>query len=145
MAAIVSGPVRLSVPACSREPALASLRDAFAGDERAIEVGLSLQDPAIDRDALSGSQQDRHARLDLVQSEDRSASPSGRRTSAPRAARRARPLHGGSGSFPHHVIERASDQQEEQQRDRGVEIGMRPAVEPSRTGSGRTQAGRRWK
>ena len=42
------------------------LRNAFAGDERTIDVGLSLQDPAIDRDALSGRQQDSHARLDLA-------------------------------------------------------------------------------
>ena len=37
-------------------------------------------------------------------------------------------MHGGAGPFAHHVIERASDQQEEQQRDRGVEIGVRAAV-----------------
>ena len=42
------------------------LRNAFAGDERTIDIGLSLQDPAIDRDALSGRQQDSHARLDLA-------------------------------------------------------------------------------
>ena len=42
------------------------LRNAFAGDERTINVGLSLQDPAINGDALSGRQQDSHARLDLA-------------------------------------------------------------------------------
>ena len=44
------------------------LRDAFAGDERAIEVGLSLR-PGHRPEPLAGRQQDRHARLDLVHRE----------------------------------------------------------------------------
>ena len=113
VATIVSGPVRLSVPAWSEEPAPAGCGDAFAGDERTIEIGLSAQHPAIDRDALAGGQQDRHARLDLVQ---REIDPPAVRSHDERAARReaGKTLHGGAGPFPHHVIERAPDQQEEQ-------------------------------
>ena len=39
------------------------------------------------------------------------------------------PLDGRARPFAHHVIERAADQQEEQQRDRGVEIGMRTVMD----------------
>ena len=62
---------------------------------------------------------------------------------APRAARRARPLTASARSFAHQVIERAADQQEEQQRDRGIEIGVRPRDGACRRGSCRRPAARR--
>ena len=53
------------------------------------------------------------------------------RTQDERATRReaGKTFNGDSCPFPHHVIERASDQQEKQKSDRCVEIGMWPAVE----------------
>ena len=53
-----------------------------------------------------------------------SREPSVRSTMAPRGARLRQAAHGGARAVAHDMVERAPDQQEEQQRDGGVEIGM---------------------
>ena len=103
-------------------------RHAFAGDQRAVDLGSSLDDAPIDRHAIAGRQQHRHARPDLLHGQValRSVGLPHRR-----AARRepGQSLDGRARPLAHHVVERTADQQEEQQRGRGVEIGVRAVMD----------------
>ena len=102
--------------------------NAFAGDQRAVDLGPSLDDAPIDRHAIAGRQQHRHARPDVLHGQValRSVGLPHRR-----AARRkpGQSLDGRARPLAHHVVERAADQQEEQQRGRGVEIGVRAVMD----------------
>ena len=104
------------------------LREAFAGDQGAVELRASLDDARIHRHAFAGGQQDGHARLDLVHGKIAVRSV---RLQDERAAcgEPGETLDRRTSPFPHHVIERAADQQKEQQRNRGIEIGVRPVVD----------------
>ena len=102
--------------------------NAFAGDQRAVDLGPSLDDAPIDRHTIAGRQQHRHARPDVLHGQValRSVGLPHRR-----AARRkpGQSLDGRARPLAHHVVERAADQQEEQQRGRGVEIGVRAVMD----------------
>ncbi len=101
---------------------------AFARYQRDVEVRPPLDDPGIDRDTVARRQQEGHARPDCV---DGQIVPCAIGFDHPGAARRQRgqSLDRRARPLAHDMIERAADQQEEQQRDRGVEISMRSVMD----------------
>ena len=102
-------------------------RHALAGDQRNVELGIPLAHGRIDRHAFAGAERNDHAGLDLL---DRKIGLRAIRLHHERAARREpdQVADGLPGPFAHHVIQRAPDQQKEQQRDRGIEIGVRAVL-----------------
>ena len=109
------------------DAAVGGNRLAFAGHDRPVDAGAALDHGGVDGNAIAGGQQDRHARFDLV---DRQIGagvvrPHDQRPARgqPRQAPDRRPR-----AVAHHVIQNAPDQQKEQQRDRRVEIGMKPVL-----------------
>ncbi|ODT12516.1 MAG: hypothetical protein ABS57_21735 [Mesorhizobium sp. SCN 65-12] len=103
-------------------------RHAFACRHRTVEAGHALDDASINGHTLAGVERDRHPGLDLRDRQVVAASVvtldgcSARREPHQRAHRSSRAL-------AHHVVQCAADEQEEDQRRRGVEIGMRAIVQ----------------
>ena len=95
----------------------------FAGEERAVHVAHAVDHFAIggelvagcDGDRLSGAEVAGRHEAPLAVIADHRCALGGERYELG---------HGGAGAGPHQVIEIAAGEQEEQQRDRGVEIGV---------------------
>jgi hypothetical protein len=111
---------------CSRRrqrSGLNQLRSAFTVDHGKIHVRTARDHAAVHRDPVARRDCQMHARFDLIERKILAAAVgpdhhrAARRQPHQIAHRRTRPL-------THHVIERPACQQEEQKRDRGIEIGM---------------------
>ena len=130
-ARMTSGPVRLIAPASSSAPGPAGSGTRFAGDDGTDRCReLPEIDDGIDRHALAGPQFEPHARRDFVERDVLAAAV----VDDAHGAARRQPGEVGDGAarlLAHQVVERAADQQEEQQRDRGVEIGLRAGLSVS--------------
>jgi hypothetical protein len=74
-----------------------------------------------------GGEKDPHARLDLLDRKVVALAPPACSTVGATGRKRARPDRD-ARALAHDVVERTADQQKEQQRHRGVEIGVRAAV-----------------
>jgi len=98
-------------------------RHALAGDERAVDVGNALDDDGVDRKTLAGRDQKRHAGLDLGDWRIPQLAIGAERQGNTRREPH-QPLHGLARPLAHHMVERAADQEEEEQRHGGVEIGV---------------------
>ncbi len=84
-------------------------------------------DPCIDRDPLAGRQQHRRAGLDL---RDRQIGPCavGPLHHGASSRKAGEPLDRGAGLLAHEMVERAADQQKEQEHHGRIEIGLLPVM-----------------
>ena len=104
------------------------LRRALAGHQRHVDIGPSLQDAPVHRHPVSGRDPQPHAGLDLIeQQEPRLSVGADHRRPAGRHPRQ--PADGHARAFAHHMVERAADQEEKQQRHRSVEIGVLAVID----------------
>ncbi len=103
-------------------------RRGLAVDQARIDVALAVEDAAVDGDAVAGGDEDAHAGGDPVGRQQAAGAvglddgdgggPEGQQVLGRRARLAARPL-----------VEIAPDQQEEQQGDRGIEVGVLAALD----------------
>ncbi len=98
-------------------------RDALPGNQRAVEIRCAALDARVDRDALAGGDEDARAGFDFADLPVFVAAIGAKHDRAPRRQLR-QAEHRRARFVAHDVVERAPDEQEEQQRDGGVEIGM---------------------
>ncbi len=103
------------------------LGGAFSRCEGAIDVGGSVRDACVDGNPFARRKQDRRARGDPIHRHIRMSAVGADDHGAARD-KPYEPLHGRARPVAHHVVECPPRQQKEQERDRGVEIGVRPSV-----------------
>ncbi len=96
---------------------------ALARDQAFVDLAVTDAQARVHRNALAGSDEDAHARLDGAR-RDALGGPVGVEHGGSGDAGAKQVLSGSSGAGPHAAVEDAADQQEEQQRDRGVEIDV---------------------
>ena len=101
---------------------------ALAGDDRAIEVGVPAGYVAVDRYPFSGRDEQAHSRHEFGDGHVFAGAVVPQNHRAPRR-KPGKTVDGRSRAFTHHMVKRAADKQEEEQRYRGVEIGVLTVID----------------
>ena len=100
----------------------------LAGEQRAVHVGGAFADQSVGRQAVARSNGHDHAGLEVARGHIAAAAV-GLDQRGALGGERDQLRDGRAGAGAHQVVEVAPGEQEEQQRDGGVEIGMRLAVD----------------
>ena len=100
----------------------------LTGEERAVHVAYPVADEAVGGEPVTRRDGDRHAGLEVTRG-DVAARAVIRDQGRALGGQRDELRDGGAGAGAHQVIEVAAGQQEEQQRNGGVEIGMFGSVD----------------
>ncbi len=111
---------------------------AFAGHQRAVDIARSRFDDAVHRQALTSRDAQQHARTDFLQRHIGQFAPCSHHHAA-LGGHAGEPAHQLAGPATHHVVQRPADEQEEQQRNCRIKIGMFPAIEAFEKRHGRCQ------
>ena len=123
-----SGAPRFSVPANTGVPVRALHRQALAGDQAGVERRRAALHDAVDADPLAERRPACGRQAPRCAGCARAVLPSGCSTATSDAAQRQQLLGRRASLAAGAMVEHAADQQEEQQRDGGVEIGVRAAL-----------------